>query len=54
MVEIISIEPDQGKDFDKIINKKNNVAFVKFYQPTCPHLHKHERSMGRFRKIITR
>lgn len=37
MVEIISIEPDQGKDFDKIINKKNNVAFVKFYQPTCPH-----------------
>ena len=37
MVEIISIEPEQGKEFDKLINEKGNVSFVKFYQPTCPH-----------------
>lgn len=37
MVEIISIEPEQGKEFDKLINEKGNVSFVKFHQPTCPH-----------------
>ena len=37
MVEIISIEPEQGKGFDELINEKGNVSFVKFHQPTCPH-----------------
>ena len=37
MVEIISIEPEQGKEFDKLINEKGNVSFVKFHQPKCPH-----------------
>ena len=37
MVEIISIEPEQGKEFDKLINEKGNVSFVKFHQPTCHH-----------------
>jgi thiol-disulfide isomerase/thioredoxin len=37
MVEIISIEPEQGKEFDELINEKGNVSFVKFHQPTCPH-----------------
>lgn len=37
MVEIISIEPEQGKEFDELINEKGNVSFVKFHQPKCPH-----------------
>ena len=37
MVEIISIEPEQGKEFDKLINEKGNVSFVKFHQPKCLH-----------------
>ena len=52
MVEIISIEPEQGKEFDELINEKGNVSFVKFHQPECHHCKKMKKSWEDLGKLL--
>ena len=52
MVEIISIEPEQGKEFDKLINEKGNVSFVKFHQPECHHCKKMKKAWEDLGKLL--
>ena len=52
MVEIISFSSGQGKGFDELINEKDKVSFVKFYQPTCHHCTKMKKAWEDLGKLL--
>ena len=52
MVEIISFSSGQGKGFDELISKKDNVSFVKFHQPECHHCKKMKKAWEDLGKLL--
>ena len=52
MVEIISFSSGQGKGFDELISKKDNVSFVKFHQLECHHCKKMKKAWEDLGKLL--